>query len=126
MPKLEFNHLLNGSAVMVDMESCFAAEFALQRQIPFLCFRAISDALYDEIDFDPGAIIDAHGRVKILKVLSAILQKPQLLGSFYQAWRRSDEASKNLCNALARFLELPSQSLRQMTERSVLKSISRT
>ncbi len=124
MPKPEINRLLNGSAALVDMESCFAAKFALREQIPFLCFRAISDALRDEIDFDPEAISGSDGRVRVLKVLAALARSPRLIGSFYRAWRRSEKASHNLCTVLASLLQLPPQSIKNMAEHSVLKSAS--
>lgn len=88
-----------GAATVVDMESYFAAVFARDRGIPFLCLRAVSDGAYDEIGFDPDSI-STNGRVRILKVLALLCRRPILLPDFYHAWRRSRLAGKKLAQGL--------------------------
>ncbi|MGV8074392.1 MAG: hypothetical protein AB2L11_07550 [Syntrophobacteraceae bacterium] len=117
-PKDLLAALSGGGEALVDMESYFAASFAAHNQIPFLCFRAVSDALGDEIDFDLDAIMDPEGCVHVLKVLLATFRKPRLVKSFYYSWRRSVKASQNLNRVLAKLLMLPAPILLGLTSRS--------
>ncbi len=95
-----------GAAAIMDMESYFVAQWCSRNHIPFLCFRAISDGLYDEIDFDLEAISDARGHVKIPLVMASVLKNPQLLRSYFLSWKRSSKAAKGLARALAGLLGL--------------------
>jgi hypothetical protein len=104
-----------GELAVLDMETSTAAEEALRRQIPFLCFRAVSDALDQDLGFRLEDISDEQGRVRPLRVLATIVKKPSILWAFYRLWRSSSLAAKNLCNSLASFLNLPASELAEMT-----------
>jgi nucleoside phosphorylase len=99
---------------VVDMESVLVAEMAYRRGIAFLCLRAVSDALTDEIAWDLDAVADSKGRVRIPKVLTALLRKPALLASFYRLWRNSREAGQHLAQALTAVLRFPDHDLQAL------------
>lgn len=90
---------------VLDMESYYVARYAFAEQIPFLCFRAISDGPNDEIDFDLRSITDAQGRVRAYKAVLAILKKPQLTRVFHSSWQRSRKAARSLAGALMAFAD---------------------
>jgi nucleoside phosphorylase len=96
------------TAAIMDMEGYFVGQWCSQNRIPFLCFRAISDGLFDEIDFALETITDAGGRVKIPLVLGSILKNPRLVRSYYHSWKRSRKAAKGLTRALTGLLKLSS------------------
>ncbi len=100
-----------GTAAIMDMESYFVAQWCHRNHIPFLCFRAISDGLFDEIDFDLEAISDARGRVKIPRVIASVLKNPRLLRSYYLSWKRSRKAAMALARTLSGLLRLSSAEL---------------
>lgn len=118
-PKAFLRERFGGSPSLVDMESAFVAAMAAELGIPFLCLRSVSDALGDEIDFDPTAISDSGGRISIAKVLLAVMGRPALAVSFYKAWRRSSKAGDALAEALSAILGLPSGELRRALQGSV-------
>jgi nucleoside phosphorylase len=101
---------------VVDMESALIARLALERGIPFICLRSISDALSDGIDFNLDEISDIEGRVKILRVVRALVRQPRLLIAFYHAWRRSRIAGRRLEQATANFLALPIPQMRRILD----------
>ena len=98
----------------MDMESYFVAEFCYHSHIPFLSVRAISDGVDDEIDFDPGAISDLRGRVKVPLVLASIIRNPALIRSYFLSWKRSRKAAESLGRALIGLVNLPSTELRSL------------
>jgi nucleoside phosphorylase len=105
-PKESLSKKYENSPAIVDMESYFMAEFCRQMNLAFLSFRAVSDGLRDEIDFDPAAISDARGQVKILLVLASVLRNPRLVGSYFGCWRRSTKAARSLGKALRSLVNL--------------------
>jgi nucleoside phosphorylase len=114
--KFFLSHHFQNVPSIVDMESYFVAQFALAKQIPFLCFRAISDGLEDEIDFSPDQISGPDGRVRISRVLKVIAKEPRLMRSFYASWQRSREAGQRLGNVVASFVNLPLAELNEMVQ----------
>lgn len=112
--KRALSALADGAPAVLDMETATAAEEAFLRHIPFLCFRAVSDAIDHDLGFCLEDICDAQWRVKPLRVLAAILKKPSTLMAFYRLWRNSSLAAKNLCAPVAAFLNLPTAQLERM------------
>jgi len=102
--------------LVTDMESSHIARFAKEMNLPFLCFRSVSDASAHEIDFDLKEISDSHGRVRIARVLQLVGRKPALARSFYDSWRRSRTAANTLGRVLRAFLDGPPPKLRRMIE----------
>jgi len=99
---------------IMDMETYYVARFCCRNRLPFCSLRAISDGLWDEIDFNLRAISDAQGRVKIPLVLASVLKEPQLLKSYHHSWKRSRIAAGNLGKALCGFLQLPPAEIRNL------------
>jgi nucleoside phosphorylase len=96
---------------VLDMETATVAELASQNKIPFVCFRAVSDAVDRDLGFNLSDISDERGRVRLAGVLGTIIRKPSALKAFYLSWRRSRLAARNLCGSVAAFLHvLPAMS----------------
>jgi nucleoside phosphorylase len=96
---------------LVDMESYFVASRAHQMGVPFLCFRAVSDGLHDEIDMDLEAITGRNGRVRVGKVVREVIIRPYLLKSFHTAWKRSRRAASGLAGVVSSLLRLSVEDL---------------
>lgn len=124
-PKAPLLELLREVPSLMDMESYFAAEFALKNSIPFLCFRTVSDGDEDEIDFDLGSITNGDGQVQTLKVLRTVAAKPGLMKSFWFSWRRSRLAAMRIAGLLSSFLSLPLYELTEILSSIQLKEESR-
>jgi adenosylhomocysteine nucleosidase len=112
--KQVLSNLASGQHAVLDMETATVAEIAFNYKLPFICFRAISDAIGDDLGFDLSDIADEHGRVRITGVLATIIRRPAVLKSFYLSWRRSRRAARNLCRSLAAFLGIPGPVLKKV------------
>jgi adenosylhomocysteine nucleosidase len=106
---------------IMDMEGYWVAKFCLRNHLPFMSIRAVSDGFEDEIDFDPRAISDEQGRVRIPLVAASILRDPGLMRSYLHSWKHSITAARSLGKALAGLLELPSPELRSLIEENRLQ-----
>lgn len=109
--------LESGQMAVLDMETAKVAQVALEMKVPFVCFRAISDCLDHEIEFDLDDICDRRGRVKISGVLFAVLRRPALLKAFFLSWRRSRLAANNLCRSVAAFVGMPAETLVELARK---------
>ena len=98
----------------VDMETHLIAGIVRREQVPFLCFRSVSDDLHSDLGFDLGDITGPGGKVKVGRVLKTIVCHPSTLKAFFVAWRRSVKAARNLCEVLAAFLSAPGDSLNRI------------
>jgi adenosylhomocysteine nucleosidase len=103
-----------GQPAVLDMETATVAEIALHNKIPFICFRALSDALGHDLGFNLSDISDERGRVKLTSVFFTIIKHPATLKAFYFSWRRSTLAARNLCRSVAAFLDIPAPALGKM------------
>jgi adenosylhomocysteine nucleosidase len=121
-PKQQLNKEYENNVTIMDMESYFVGRFCCEKNIPFLSFRAISDGLLDEIDFELAAITDARGQVKIPLVLKSILKNPRLLRTYYLSWKRSMQAARSLGKVLFELLHLPPTELRSLISEAVPKA----
>lgn len=106
--------LAAGQMAVLDMETAKVAEMALQEKVPFICFRAISDCLDQDLGFDLSDISDGRGRIRLRGVLFTVLRRPATVKAFYFSWRRSGLAAKNLCRSIAAFLGIPTPCLLRM------------
>lgn len=121
-PKQALNARFASPPTLMDMESGAAAQLAMRVNIPFLCFRAVSDGLEDEIDFDVHALSDSSGKIRIPLVLAAVLRRPGLMASFARCSRRSARASQRLARVLSSLLSLPREELEAIIQSSRLLS----
>jgi adenosylhomocysteine nucleosidase len=112
--KRTLSALAAGQTAVLDMETATLARMAFQNKIPFVCFRAVSDALDHDLGFDLSDIADERGRIRLTGVLVAVIRKPATLKAFYLSWRRSRRAAKNLCRSVAAFLGIPTPVLDEM------------
>jgi nucleoside phosphorylase len=119
-PKGSLSRYFHESPSLLDMESYLAARHALESAVPFLCFRAVSDGVHDEILYDLDEIT-SDGRVRILKVLKAVVKRPQLISEFYASWRRSELAASKLAEVLCAFLSLSAEELQRFVLTGGLK-----
>lgn len=112
--KQDLSALACGRPAVLDMETATVAEIASLNKIPFICFRAISDAIGHDLGFDLRDITDNRGRIRLDGVFFTVIRKPLTLKAFYLSWRRSRQAAKNLCGSVASFLEIPAPVLANM------------
>lgn len=85
----------------VEMESAAIAKLCLEKQIPVLLLRAISDLRDEDFPIDFNACRNRDGRVSTAKVWQQVLRKPQAIAGLLQFNRRV-----NLCaERLALFVE---------------------
>ncbi len=120
-PKFAASNRWSDRPSLLDMESFYAARSAYPSKTPLLCFRAVSDGLEHEIDFDLGAITDSRGRVKLAAVAAAVLARPRLIKSFGMAWRRSSRAGRRLGEVLFSLLNLPAADLFELVSGCVVR-----
>jgi adenosylhomocysteine nucleosidase len=114
--KQALSALASGQMAVVDMETAMVAEIAWENKIPFISFRAISDAIGHDLGFNLSDIADERGRIKLTGVLFTIIRKPAALMAFYLSWRNSRRAARNLCGSVAAFLGIPAPLLGKIAD----------
>ncbi len=93
-------------ALAVDMESAGIAEVCVERGLPFLAIRAISDTL--DTQLSPQLIgLLAGGHVSPWQAIRALLKKPNLLSEFRRLARDTRLAGRNLGQTLHKILSEP-------------------
>lgn len=63
-------------AIAVEMEAAAVARFAALRDVPFYCFRAISDTASHSFDIHLNDLRDAEGRFKKVRIVLEALKSP--------------------------------------------------
>jgi len=119
--KQTLSALAGGQPAVLDMETSTIAEVASHNKLPFICFRAISDAIGHELGFNLSDIADGSGRIRLVGVLTTVIRKPATLKAFYLSWRRSRRAAGNLCRSVAAFLGIPAPVLGNMVRGIVIE-----
>jgi adenosylhomocysteine nucleosidase len=112
------NHLYTGTAVTTDgsqysqaqlgelihpileMETAGIAQVALEKAIPFLSLRAISDGPGSPIPFDLGDVMDGEANLQTRRLLLAIIRKPGILYLSLKMLQNNRVAYKNAALAL--------------------------
>jgi adenosylhomocysteine nucleosidase len=90
-----------------EMETFPIAGLALERQIPFLAVRSITDLACEDIPFDLFSIPERGGDYRLISAAGVLFRKPQLIPMAAKLAIRSRKASKRLWQffeALARIL----------------------
>jgi adenosylhomocysteine nucleosidase len=90
-------------AIAVDMESAGAARAAIERGIPWLAIRTISDGLEDSLPFDFNVLADADGNVAYRRVILAALAHPAKIPGLMRLGQRSALAANQLALLLSAF-----------------------
>jgi adenosylhomocysteine nucleosidase len=75
------------------------------RGIPSLALRVILDPVEMPMTCDFEAAMDAHGQVRVTRILAQLARRPQLLPDFLHLARESRRAMKILAGFLDRFME---------------------
>jgi adenosylhomocysteine nucleosidase len=81
--------------VIVDMEAAAVARFAADHQIPFHCFKGISDG-YNEKLPDFNNFIDSGGRLRMMAFLLLVAVHPQYWGSLQRLGKMSRISASGL------------------------------
>jgi adenosylhomocysteine nucleosidase len=83
-------------AVMVDMEAATVARFALSKNIPFYCLKAISDEIADILP-DFGRYTNSDGHLRIAPLLGHVAVRPK----YWPAMLRMGQNAKSGARAVA-------------------------
>ena len=75
-PMEKFNFSKQNDAIAVDMESGSVAEIASRANLPFMAIRAIADTADMAIPDSGLNAIDEYGRLRPMRLLSSLAQKP--------------------------------------------------
>ncbi|MFP3975577.1 MAG: hypothetical protein ACLFVK_05070 [Dehalococcoidia bacterium] len=87
-------------AVVVEMESYWIGQIAHSRGVPFLCIRAVSDALSDYLPpFD--RLMNANGSWRKGKATLYFLPKPWRVAKLILLYRKMQQAAESLTNSFA-------------------------
>lgn len=83
-------------AALVDMESHGVARAAFERGIPFAVVRVVADPASCTLPEVALLGMDAHGNTRPLRVLGALLRRPQELPALIRLARQAGQATKVL------------------------------
>ncbi len=93
---------------ILEMETAGIAQIALEKGIPLLSLRAVSDGPQAPIPFDLEAMIDEEDNFRIDKMIKIILRQPRILLQSRQMMQNSMKAADNAAMALVAALSQPS------------------
>ena len=88
-----------------DMESFTLMKLWSARGIPCLALRVILDPVEMPMTCDFEAAMDAHGQVRITRILAQLASQPRLLPDFLRLARQSRRSLKILAAFLDRFFD---------------------
>ena len=88
-----------------DMESFGLVKQWSARGIPSLALRVILDPVEMPMTCDFEAALDAHGQVRVTKILAQLARRPKLLPDFFRLARQSRRVLMSLARFLDRFFE---------------------
>ena len=95
---------LEGAAV-VEMETAAIAQATVERGIPLISIRAVSDSPAEPIPFVMPGGDEFH--IKPLVLLGAVLRSPKIVRSLLRMRRNSQRAATNLAEVVHAVLGLP-------------------
>jgi adenosylhomocysteine nucleosidase len=82
-------------AVMVDMEAAAVARMAAARQIPFYCFKGVSDGYNDQLP-DFSRFIGLDGELRMAALLAHVAVRPKYWPSMLRLGKNSSAAASAL------------------------------
>jgi adenosylhomocysteine nucleosidase len=85
---------------ILEMETAGIAQVALEKAIPFLSLRAISDGPGSPIPFNLGEVMDDEANLQTRRLLFAIIRNPGILYLSLKMLQHSRVAYKNAARAL--------------------------
>jgi adenosylhomocysteine nucleosidase len=87
-------------AVMVDMEAVTVARFALSKNIPFYCLKAISDEIADILP-DFGRYTDSDGHLRVAPLLGHVAVRPKYWPAMLRIGQNAKSGARAVAGALA-------------------------
>ena len=90
-------------ASLVDMEAATIARLALIRDVPFFCFKAVSDASDAELP-DLNDFIDRRGQMRMPSFLSHVALHPRFWRPLWELGRNSAKAAQAMAKEIDQFL----------------------
>jgi nucleoside phosphorylase len=100
----------------VEMESLAVLEAARRCGSAVLAVRAIADTCDEDLPYDFGRFVDAHGQPKLSRALAEVARRPLRLPALLRLNRRSRQAAEALCRFLEDYVQLLPQLLTHQTE----------
>lgn len=91
-------------ASLVDMEAATIARLAAMREIPFSCFKAVSDSRDARIP-DLNAFIDSQGQMRMLPFIAHVSTRPGFWGPLIELGRDSSQGARAMAKQLNDFLD---------------------
>lgn len=89
-----------------DMETFFLAKCAIEKGLPFIAMRSVTDLVDEEIPQEFLSVTDEHGGYRFSCALKLILGKPRLMKDVVKIGRNSRIASNNLWCAIRSLIEI--------------------
>lgn len=93
---------LDHKAVLVDMEAAAVARFTRNRNLRFLCFKAVTDGPNDKLP-DFNRFLSADGHLRMPAFLSFLAAHPRYWGAVRRLGKNSNAASHDLAKLVHRF-----------------------
>ena len=90
-------------SVLVDMEAAAVARIAAERNVPFYCFKGISDGYTDQIP-DFSRFIDGEGQLLTATMLTHVALHPKYWASMQRLGKNSGEAARGLAEMVRKSL----------------------
>jgi adenosylhomocysteine nucleosidase len=90
-------------ADVVDMESYWIGQKAVEKEIPFIAIRSILDSARDDLSFLERLTV--NGRIAPLKALGQLLTHPHQLKEINSLYHNSRKAARNLAVFIGEMLE---------------------
>jgi adenosylhomocysteine nucleosidase len=100
---------LSRKGSVVEMETSYILAAAMQRHVPCVAIRAISDAADEDMPVDFARILDSHGHLKMGGLLKEVGLNPYRIPLLLQFGRQSRAAGKSLADFLDRYISAISQ-----------------
>jgi adenosylhomocysteine nucleosidase len=94
---------------IVEMETTHILAAAMQRHVPCVAVRAISDAADEDLPVDFARILDSRGHLKMGGLLKEVGLSPYRIPLLLQFGRQSRAAGKSLADFLDRYVSAISQ-----------------
>jgi adenosylhomocysteine nucleosidase len=95
----------NLSHPVCDMETYPLAKLSVEKGLPFLAVRSITDTLNEEIPAEFFDVTDGSGHYRFSRALGILLSNPSLIPQSIKLGRNSETASKNLWLAIQSLIE---------------------
>jgi len=91
-------------ADLVDMEAASVARLAQMRDVPFYCFKAVSDSLDAELP-DMNGFIDVQGQMQMMPFLAHVAARPRYWGALLELGKNSSVAAHAIAKEVNGFLD---------------------